>query len=135
MDNKTLSYISRRMKDELSQPEFEEHRISARYEGTWRKEPDDEKSEAKEKDDFLYAMEESLEDEIDDVVKFSEMAMEAENNGHKEYADGFYSLAKEKLECAEYIRLRLIKHGEYDPKKQSEIEEKLDRAKHLFRRL
>lgn len=96
------------MKDERSQPEFEEHRVGARYEGTWRKEPDDEKS---------------LEDEIDDVVTFSEMAMEAENNGHKEFAGGFYGLAKEKLECAEYIRLRLIKHGEYDPEKQSVIEE------------
>lgn len=135
MDNKTLSYISRRVREERSRPEYEEHRISARYDGTWHKEPDNVSDEAKEKDNFLYEMEESLEREIADVVSFSEMAMEAENKGHTEFADGFYGLAKEKLECAEYIRLRLIKHGEYDPEKQSVIEEKLDRAKHLFRRL
>lgn len=85
--------------------------------------------------DFLYKLEESFEEEIDDILYFSELAMEAHTKGHTEFAEGFYEVAKEKLTCAECLRHRLIKHGEYDPSKQSEIEDRFDRAKHLFRRL
>ena len=85
--------------------------------------------------DFLYKLEESLEEEISDVMYFSELAMEAHTKGHTEFAEGFYEVAKEKLTCAEHLRHRLIKHGKYDPSKQSEIEDRFDRAKHLFRRL
>ena len=93
-------------------------------------------SERKDKPkDILYEMEECLENEIDDVVYYSEMAMEAEMKGHKEFSSAFYELAKERLACAEFVRLRLIQHGEYDPHKQKDIEERYDRAKHLFKRL
>jgi hypothetical protein len=85
--------------------------------------------------DILYEMEECLELEIDDVVYYCEMAMEAEMKGHQEFSEAFYELAKEKLACAEFIRLRLVQHGNYDPKKQKDIEERFDRAKHLFQRL
>ena len=85
--------------------------------------------------DMLYEMEECLEAEIDDTVYYCEMAMEAEMKGHQEFSEAFYELAKEKLACAEFIRLRLVQHGGYDPKKQKDIEERFDRAKHLFQRL
>lgn len=85
--------------------------------------------------DFIYQMEESFEKEIDDIVFYAELAMEAESKGHTEFANGFYEIAKEKLTCAEYVRNRLIKSGHYDPSKQDEIEDRFDRAKHLFRRL
>lgn len=85
--------------------------------------------------DFLYKLEESLEEEIADIMYYSELAMEAHTKGHTEFAEGFYEVAKEKLTCAEHLRHRLIKHGTYDPSKQSEIEDRYDRAKHLFRRL
>lgn len=85
--------------------------------------------------DFIYALEETLESEIDDVVYYSELAMEAETKGHVEFANGFYEIAKEKLECAKCVRERLMKSGHYDPRKQSEIEDRFDRAKHLFKRL
>lgn len=91
-------------------------------------------SEGKSKD-ILYEMEECFESEIDDVVYYCEMAMEAEMKGHKEFSNAFYELAKERLACAEFIRLRLIQHGQYDPHKQKDIEGRYDRAKHLFKRL
>lgn len=85
--------------------------------------------------DMLYKLEESFEEEIGDIVYYSELAMEAHTKGHTEFAQGFYEIAKEKLACAEYLRHKLINHGKYDPSKQSEIEDRFDRAKHLFRRL
>lgn len=156
MNRETTEYVSRRMERDRNRspmneyPEYETGRISRRYTptGTYRMEnhmPSEEKEkhqigftskhENKKEKDFIYEMEESLENEIDDVVYYSELAMEAEMKGHIEFSNGFYEIAKEKLACAEFIRLRLIKHGEYDPSKQSEIEERYDRAKHLFRRL
>jgi hypothetical protein len=133
-----------------SYPEYESGRINRRYatddyeientSGSEHKEKHQigftaENKEYKNPKDFLYEMEESLEKEIDDVVYYSEMAMEAEMKGHKEFANAFYELAKERLACAEFVRLRLIQHGEYDPHKQKDIEERYDRAKHLFKRL
>lgn len=52
---------------------------------------------------------------------------DAENKGRSVFADAFYEIAKSKIECAESIRLRLIKHGHYVPEKQQEIEERYDR--------
>lgn len=151
-----------RMEHNPAYPDYTDNRISARYNGstnTYRAEgfiegrvehsnPHDShaskvlnpigftgKREHKHKQDFLYEMEESLEKEIDDIVYYSELAMEAEEKGHSEFADGFYEVAKEKLGCAEKIHHRLTKSGHYDPDKQSEIETRFDRAKHLFRRL
>ena len=155
MNRETMEYISRRTerqnrrRNEMEEnPEYETGRISRRYTptGSYRMEnhsPSDEKrqigfmsgtNEKKEKD-LIYEMEESLEMEIDDVVYYSELAMEADEKGHTEFANGFYEIAKEKLACAEFIRLRLMKCDAYDPSKQKEIEERYDRAKHLFKRL
>lgn len=156
MDRGTMEYISRRTerqnrrRNEIEQyPEYESGRINRRYTptGTYRMD-NNSGSESKEKHqigfasennkdpkDILYEMEECLESEIDDVVYYSEMAMEAEMKGHQEFSNAFYELAKERLACAEFIRLRLIQHGEYDPHKQKDVEERYDRAKHLFRRL
>ena len=157
MDRGTMEYISRRTerrsrrneeydrRNEMDQyPEYESGRIGNKY----RMENHfDEQKKEKQKigfasaesengpKDILYEMEECLENEIDDVVYYSEMAMEAEMKGHKEFSTAFYELAKERLACAEFIRLRLIQHGEYDPHKQKDIEERYDRAKHLFKRL
>ena len=89
----------------------------------------------KSKQDFMYELEESLEKEIDDIVYYSELALESEDKGYSEFADAFYAIAKCKLDCAEMIHHRLVKGGHYVPEKQSEIEERFDRAKHLFRRL
>lgn len=138
-------------------PEYEEHPISSRYgtsTNTYRAEGvvegriehgDSHKDDMRQigfnrggrrgDQDFLYKLEESLEEEIGDIVYYSELAMEAHTKGHTEFAEGFYEVAKEKLTCAEHLRHRLIKHGTYDPSKQSEIEDRYDRAKHLFRRL
>ena len=158
MDRGTMEYISRRTErqnrrsEEVRQnepdiyPEYESGRISNRY-GEYRM-GGNQSSERKEKHqigfmsehdnkpkDILYELEECFECEIDDIVYYCEMAMEAEMKGHREFSSAFYELAKEKLACAEFIRLRLIQHGEYDPHKQKEIEERFDRAKHLFKRL
>lgn len=158
MDRGTMEYISRRTerqnrRDEGARrnehdvyPEYESGRISNRY-SEYRM-GGQQNSENKDKHqigftsehdnkpkDILYELEECFECEIDDVVYYCEMAMEAEMKGHREFSSAFYELAKEKLACAEFIRLRLIQHGEYDPHKQKEIEERFDRAKHLFKRL
>lgn len=158
MDRGTMEYISRRTErqnrrdEEMRRnereiyPEYESGRISNRYNeyrmGGHQSSDHKEKHQigfASEHDnkpkDILYELEECFECEIDDIVYYSEMAMEAEMKGHKEFSNAFYELAKEKLACAEFIRLRLIQHGEYDPHKQKEIEERFDRAKHLFKRL
>lgn len=160
MDRGTMEYISRRTerhnrrgerytrKYEESYPEYEMGRISRRMEdepyrienqfGSDKKEKHQigfASEPHKEHKDILYEMEECLENEIDDVVYYCEMAMEADMKGHEEFSNAFYELAKEKLACAEFIRLRLVQHGEYDPKKQKDIEERYDRAKHLFKRL
>ena len=134
--------------EENEYPEYEMGSISRRYasesypmENHYGSEQKEKRqigftSEHKEKPkDILYEMEECLENEIDDVVYYSEMAMEAEMKGHREFSSAFYELAKERLACAEFVRLRLIQHGEYDPHKQKDIEERYDRAKHLFKRL
>lgn len=132
-------------------PEYENGRISSRYSigntyrienhgSTNQQEPNqigfirNENYGGKNKD-FLYEMEESLENEIDDIVYYSEMAIEADSKGHMEFSHAFYEIAKEKMTCAEFIRLRLIKLDAYDPSKQKDIEERYDRAKHLFKRL
>lgn len=154
MNRETMEYITRRherqnRRNEMDDyPEYETGRISRRYTptGTYRMDnhmPSEKKemsqigfaSSEKGEKDFIYEMEEALENGIDDVVFYSEMAMEAETKGHVEFSNAFYEIAKEKLTCAEFIRLRLMKIGEYDPSKQKEIEERYDRAKHLFRRL
>ena len=158
MDKETMEYISRRTErqnrrtEEMRRneqdvyPEYESGRISRRYNGYGIE--NHYGSESKEKQqigfaaehrkepkDILYEMEECYECEIDDIVYYCEMAMEAEMKGHQEFSNAFYELAKERLACAEFIRLRLIPHGEYDPHKQKDVEERYDRAKHLFRRL
>ena len=158
MDRGTMEYISRRTErqnrrgEEMRRnehdvyPEYESGRISSRYSeyrmGGYQGSDHKEKHQigfASEHDnkpkDILYELEECFECEIDDIVYYSEMAMEAEMKGHREFSSAFYELAKEKLACAEFIRLRLIQHGEYDPHKQKDIEERYDRAKHLFKRL
>lgn len=154
MNRETMEYITRRherqnRRNEMDDyPEYETGRISRRYTptGTYRMDshmPSEKKemnqigfaSSEKGEKDFIYEMEEALENGIDDVVFYSEMAMEAETKGHVEFSNAFYEIAKEKLTCAEFVRLRLMKIGEYDPSKQKEIEERYDRAKHLFRRL
>lgn len=157
MNRETMEYISRRTERQNRRspmneyPEYESGRISRRYNptGTYNNYPienhgDKTKSQQhqigfasseKGEKDFIYEMEEALENGIDDVVFYSEMAMEAEMKGHTEFSNAFYEIAKEKLTCAEFVRLRLMKIGEYDPSKQKEIEERYDRAKHLFRRL
>lgn len=152
MDRGTMEYISRRTerrnrREDTEYPEYESGRISRRYSmNTYRVENHGNSSSkekqqigfaenSKEPKDILYEMEECFENEIDDVVYYCEMAMEAEMKGHTEFSNAFYELAKEKLSCAEFIRLRLIQHGEYDPHKQKDIEERFDRAKHLFKRL
>lgn len=151
-----------RMEHNPAYPEYTDNRISARYNdstNTYRAEGVVEgriehhnthdfhnskvlnpigftgKPERKHKQDFLYEMEESLEKAIDGVMYYSELAMEAESKGHSEFAEGFYEIAKSKLDCAERIHHRLMYSGNYDPSKQSEIENRLDRAKHVFRRL
>lgn len=174
MNRDTLNYISRRMRNERmgdtenrsterdahypAYPEYDEHRISARYgnyTNTYRAEGSiegiiekqhqhdgkvlnpigfSEKPERKSKQDFMYELEESFEKEIDDILYYSELAMEAETKGHSEFAEAFYEIAKGKMSCAETLHHRLTSHG-YDPRKQSEIEERFDRAKHVFRRL
>lgn len=157
MNRETMEYVSRRTRNERRNErnehdeferedrrrnEYETGSISRRYSMEDHM-PSEEKrqigfasgSSQKKDKDFVYEMEESLEMEIDDVVYYSELAMEAEQKGHKEFSNGFYEIAKEKITCAEFIRLRLIKCGEYDPSKQKDIEERYDRAKHLFRRL
>lgn len=174
MNRDTINYISRRMRNERmgdtedrsmernshypSYPEYDEHRISARYgnytntyraegtvEGVIEKQHQhsgkvlspigfSEKPERKNKQDFMYELEESFEKEIDDILYYSELAMEAETKGHSEFAEAFYEIAKDKMSCAERLHHRLTSHG-YDPHKQSEIEERFDRAKHVFRRL
>lgn len=153
-----MEYISRRTErqnrrnENNEYPEYQTNSISRRYgrynDGDYSMENHYGKNESKDKrqigfasehnsepKDILYEMEECFENEIDDVVYYSEMAMEAEMKGHKEFSNAFYELAKERLACAEFIRLRLIQHGEYDPHKQKDIEERYDRAKHLFKRL
>lgn len=170
MNRETLNAISRRIREEHNNeepsgrrmdgseyPQYDEHRISARYNGstnTYRAEgvvegriehsKHGEGSQHRERkigfggsenEDLVYKMEESFEKEIDDIVYYSELALEAERKGHSEFAEGFYEVAKEKLKCAECIRMRLIKHGSYDPATQTELEEMFDRAKHTFRRL
>lgn len=152
MNRETMEYITRRherqnRRNEMDDyPEYETGRISRRYTPTGRMDnhmPSEKKemnqigfaSSEKGEKDFIYEMEEALENGIDDVVFYSEMAMEAETKGHVEFSNAFYEIAKEKLTCAEFVRLRLMKIGEYDPSKQKEIEERYDRAKHLFRRL
>lgn len=123
-----MNYISRRVKnDKTIKPtddRYENGKISSRH-----------NDNAESNDDFLYKLEETLEKEIGDTMGYCEMALDAENKGHSGFADAFYEIAKSKIECAESIRLRLIKHGHYVPEKQQEIEERYDRAKHLFRRL
>ena len=59
---------------------------------------------------------------------------EAETKKFSEFADAFYEIAKCKMSCAESLHHRLMMYG-YDPHKQSEIEDRFDRAKHAFRRL
>ena len=124
-----MNYISRRVKGDKTpksvDDKYEEGKIGSRHS----------ERGADSKEDFLYKLEETLEKEIDDTVCYCDMALDAENKGHSEFADAFYEVAKGKIECAEYIRLRLMKHGHYVPEKQQEIEERYDRAKHLFRRL
>ena len=159
MDIGTMEYISRRTErqnrryEEIRRnerdvyPEYESGRISSRYNDDHRMNAHY-GSEHKEKHqigfaseqdnkpkDIVREFEECFECEIDDIVYYSEMAMEAEMKGHREFSNAFYELAKEKLACAEFIRLRLIQHGNYDPHKKKEIEERFDRAKHLFKRL
>jgi hypothetical protein len=106
-------------------PEYKEGTISSRN-------PDD---ESEESDKLLYELEECIESEIKGTVHYSKLAMEAEADGHPDLAYTFYELAKDKLECAEYVRMRLIELDHYEPLKQKNIEDRLDRAKHLFRRL
>ena len=86
------------------------------------------------KQDFMYELEESFEDIISGIAYYSELAMDAELKGHSEYADAFYEIAKDKMSCADTVHHRLISLG-YDTRKQSEIEDRYDRAKHAFRRL
>lgn len=141
-------------------PEYDEHRISSRYGGstnTYRAhgtvegviehngEHDtqgrqigfrSENARGRSHDrDFHCELEDAFEKEIDDIVYYSELAMEAEHKGHVEFANGFYEIAKDKLTCAESMRYRLLRGGKYDPSKQSEMEEMFDRAKRLFKRL
>lgn len=127
-----MNYISRRVKGDktpkLVDDKYEEGKISSRYSSH-------SEHTVESKEDFLYKLEETLEKEIDNTVYYCDMALDAENKGHSEFADAFYEVAKGKIECAECIRLRLMKHGHYVPEKQQEIEERYDRAKHLFRRL
>jgi hypothetical protein len=177
MNRDTLKYISRRTRGDSvgdteyrnpeqgaynpAYPEYDEHRISARYgdytntyraegvvEGVFEKHPSHDrhsgkilnpigfnsKPERKSKQDFMYELEESLEKTIDDLMYYSELAMEAETKKFSEFADAFYEIAKCNMSCAESLHHRLMMYG-YDPHKQSEIEDRFDRAKHAFRRL
>ena len=164
INSSTMEYISRRTErrnrrneelenrrrnedENFRDREYENERMNRKYENEIEDRHGDnnekrkigfDSTESKSKSgskDILYEMEECLEGEIDDVVYYCEMCMEADMKGHREFSDAFYELAKEKLSCAEFIRLRLIQHGEYDPHKQQDIEERFDRAKHLFKRL
>lgn len=105
-------------------PEYKDGKISSRS-----------NDESEVDDELLYEMEEYLETEIKGISHFSKLAMKAETEGHPDIAYTFYEIAKEKLECAEFIRLRLIELDHYEPLRQKNIEERFDRAKHLFRRL
>lgn len=169
MNRETLNRISRMVQDSRHPehyegehnpyPEYDEHRISSRYNSTntYRAEgtvegvieshnghdtrerqigfhSKDMRSRSHDRD-FCCELEDAFEKEIDDIVYYSELAMEAEHKGHVEFANGFYEIAKDKLACAESMRYRLLRGGKYDPSKQSEMEEMFDRAKRLFKRL
>lgn len=115
-----MNYISRRVKNDKitksTDDGYEDGKISSRH-----------NDNVENNDNFLYQLEETLEKEINDIICYCEMALDAENKGHSIFADAFYEIAKSKIECAEHIRLRLIKHGHYVPEKQHEIEERFDR--------
>lgn len=112
-----------------------EHRPEHSSETHFEKRRSDHSKETECDSLFVSEMEDALVRDITDIVYYSELAMEAEYKGHVDFANGFYEIAKEKLSCAERIKHRLTKCDSHNPDSQQYLEEQLDRAKRLFRRL